>query len=164
MGDEGLMAVYVKQLLKGLEYLHTRSPPVVHRDIKGGNVLVGNDSIVKWADFGCSKRDNDSEKTQTMLRGSIPWMAPEVVASSRYGQCSDVWSFGCLMIEMGTARTPWGQFENQVAALIKIGMSRETPPLPEGISEDCHSFISQCVQRDSQRRPSASELLRHNMV
>jgi serine/threonine protein kinase len=162
--DEGLMATYVKQLLKGLEYLHTRSPSVIHRDIKGGNVLVGVDSIVKWADFGCSKMETESEKTQTMLRGSIPWMAPEVVANSRYGKSSDIWSFGCLMIEMATARTPWGSFDNQVQALIKIGMSSEIPPMPEGISEDSQGLITQCLQRDAQLRPSACELLQHTMV
>lgn len=161
--DESLMAKYLKQLLTGLDYLHNRQPSVIHRDIKGANVLVGLDSIVKWADFGCSK-SVDSEKTQTGMRGSIPWMAPEVVAKSRYGKSSDIWSFGCLAIEMGTARTPWGTFENQVQALIKIGMSNDTPPFPEGVSEDCHSFISQCIQREAQLRACASDLLHHNMV
>jgi len=161
--DENLIVKYSKQLLKGLNYLHTQSPPIIHRDIKGGNVLIGRGDVVKWADFGCSKR-MDSEKTQTMLRGSIPWMAPEVVAHSRYGWFSDVWSFGCLVIEVGTARQPWGNFENQVAALMKIGMSNETPPLPEGVSDDIQDFITQCCQRDYQKRPNTAELLLHGML
>lgn len=161
--DEVLIAKYSAQLLQGLDYLHGQAPPLLHRDIKCANILIGLADLVKLADFGCSKRTEDT-KTQTMLRGSIPWMAPEVVASSRYSPASDIWSFGCSVIEMGTARMPWGTFENQVAALIKIGMSSETPPLPEGVSPECQGFILQCVQRDASRRPSAGELLRHELV
>mmetsp|Transcript_126810 Transcript_126810/g.224655 ORF Transcript_126810/g.224655 Transcript_126810/m.224655 type:complete len:564 (+) Transcript_126810:2-1693(+) len=161
--DESLLAKYTQQLLCGLDYLHGQTPPLLHRDIKCANVLIRQADLVKLADFGCSKRTEDT-KTQTMLRGSIPWMAPEVVANSRYSPASDIWSFGCTVIEMGTARLPWGAFENQVAALIKIGMSSELPPLPEGVSEACQDFILQCVQRDPSRRPSAGELLKHGLV
>jgi len=159
---EALIADYSLQLLAGLEYLHTRTPPVVHRDIKSSNILVGLDNQVKLADFGCSKR-LENTMTNTM-RGSIPWMAPEVLAHSRYGRAADIWSFGCVVIEMGTANIPWGRFDNQMAAVIKIGMSQETPPLPEKVSEICRDFIRRCVNRDPDRRSSTSELLDHEFV
>mmetsp|Transcript_96008 Transcript_96008/g.271755 ORF Transcript_96008/g.271755 Transcript_96008/m.271755 type:complete len:601 (-) Transcript_96008:180-1982(-) len=162
--DESLIAEYVRQLLDGLHYLHTRDPQILHRDIKGGNILVGSDCCVKLADFGCSKRAMETMMTHTMMRGSIPWMAPEVIVHSRYGRAADVWSFGCLVIEAATARVPWGRFENQVAALLKIGMTKELPPLPEGVSEACHNFIELCVQRDATLRPCAGELLKHRFV
>merc|ERR1712125_93608 len=103
--EEGLIAVYTRDLLDGLEYLHSRKPPVLHRDIKGANVLVGLDCQVKLSDFGCSKA-----AMQTMaqtFKGSIPWMAPEVINGTAYGRMADIWSFGCVVIEMAKAGSPW---------------------------------------------------------
>jgi len=160
--DECLIADYAKQLLDGLEYLHTREPPVVHRDIKGSNVLIGLDCRAKLADFGCSKR---SQETMTYtMRGSIPWMAPEVIAHACYGRAADIWSFGCVAIEMGTARVPWGRFDNQMAAVLTIGMSKQLPTLPEGLSPVAEDFIRRCVVRDQSCRPNASELVSHEFV
>jgi len=160
--EELLMAQYSWQLLQGLEYLHSRQPPIIHRDIKGSNILIGSDNEVKLADFGCSKR-TDETLTHTM-RGSIPWMAPEVIAHSRYGRSADIWSFGCVQIEMGTANVPWGKFEHQMQALVRIGLSQETPPLPGSISAPCEDFIVQCVRRNSTERPTAAELLEHEFL
>lgn len=160
--EESLMADYSKQVLSGLEYLHTRSPPVIHRDIKGSNILLGLDGKAKLADFGCSRKAAQT-LTHTM-RGSIPWMAPEVIAHSRHGRAGDVWSFGCFVIEMGTATVPWGCFDNQMAALVKIGLSKQLPALPCNISETCQDFILKCVQREVEDRPSATELLQHSLI
>merc|ERR1711920_212342 len=114
--EESLIADYTRQILAGLVYLHhENTPPVVHRDIKGANILVGLDARVKLADFGCSKRSQ--ETMSYTLRGSVPWMAPEVISHTAYGRSADVWSFGCVLIEMGSAKVPWGRFDNQLAAM-----------------------------------------------
>lgn len=155
--DEGLIADYTRQLLEGLIYLHSRDPPVVHRDIKGANILVGLDGRVKLADFGCSRRSQ--ETMSYTMRGSVPWMAPEVIAHTRYGRSADIWSFGCVLIEMASAKVPWGKFDNQLAAMVKIGMSKETPPLPPSTSDTYQAFVRKCVQRDPSLRPSATDLL-----
>mmetsp|Transcript_1418 Transcript_1418/g.2956 ORF Transcript_1418/g.2956 Transcript_1418/m.2956 type:complete len:598 (-) Transcript_1418:167-1960(-) len=160
--EESLISDYSKQLLNGLEYLHTRDPYVVHRDIKGANVLVGLDHDVKLADFGCSKREKETI-TQT-IAGSIPWMAPEVIAHARYGRKADIWSFGCLMIEMATAECPWGSFDNLMAAMIKIGMSMEMPPIPEELSRKCRGFIMRCLQREPRKRLTATDLLKEDFM
>lgn len=160
--DESLIAVYTREILEGLDYLHTREPPVVHRDIKGANVLVGLDCRVKLSDFGCSKRNMET-MTHTM-RGSIPWMAPEVIRSTGYGRMADIWSFGCVVIEMATAKTPWGHFDNPMAAMCKIAMSESTPPVPDDMSKPWKDFIRLCVQRDASKRPTAKELLEHELV
>merc|ERR1719229_669925 len=160
--EESLIAVYTRELLEGLDYLHTRDPPVVHRDVKSANVLMGLDTRVKLADFGCSKRT--METMSHTIKGSIPWMAPEVITNMGYGRMADIWSFGCVVIEMATAASPWGKFDNPMAAMRKIGMSKETPPIPEGLSATFQDFVRICVQRDSQQRPYAEALLRHEFV
>ncbi|CAE7694537.1 mkkA, partial [Symbiodinium pilosum] len=129
----------------------------------GANVLVGLDSLAKLADFGCSKRAKD-ETTSVTIEGSIPWMAPEVLTHSRYGRAGDIWSFGCLVIEMATADAPWGHFDNLMAAILKIGMSGELPPIPETVSANCKGFIRRCTQHDPGKRLSATELLNEEFV
>mmetsp|Transcript_13757 Transcript_13757/g.25196 ORF Transcript_13757/g.25196 Transcript_13757/m.25196 type:complete len:608 (+) Transcript_13757:63-1886(+) len=160
--DELLIAGYSRQLLAGLDYLHGRSPAVIHGDLKSSNILLDVDTRVKLADFGCSRRAH-ATITGT-LRGSIPWMAPEVLLHCHYSCGSDIWSFGCVCIEMGTGKQPWGSFDNQMQAFLKIGMSQETPALPEGLSEDACSFIRACVQRAPEVRSSTQDLLRHPFV
>lgn len=160
--DESLLVVYTKMLLEGLEYLHTREPAVLHRDIKGANILVGVDCRVKLSDFGCSKRT--TETLAHSMKGSIPWMAPEVIKNTGYGRAADIWSFGCLVIEMGTAKTPWGKFDNPMAAMMRIGMSQDLPALPDNLSVPCQDFILKCLQRDKNARPTATALLSHELV
>jgi len=157
--DESLIVSYTRDLVEGLEYLHTREPPVLHRDIKGANILVGLDCRVKLTDFGCSKRTEES-KSKT-IRGSIPWMAPEVITSSGAGRKADIWSLGCVIIEMATAKQPWGGFDNHMVAMYKIGISKETPRVPDFLSEIAQDFIRKCVRRLPDERWSATELLSH---
>merc|ERR1712187_583694 len=160
--DESLIATYSRELLDGLVYLHTRKPVVLHRVIKGANILVGIDCRVKLSDFGCSKRTADTMSQS--WKGSIPWMAPEVIQQTGYGRRSDVWSFGCVIIEMATAKHPWGSFDNPMAAMVRIGMSEERPPLPNCMSEPCQNFIELCTRRDKNLRPLATALLEHEFV
>ncbi|CAE7522429.1 mkkA [Symbiodinium pilosum] len=128
----------------------------------GANVLVDLDCHAKLSDFGCSKRSNDT-MSHTM-RGSIPWMAPEVIKNTGYGRKADIWSFGCVVIEMATAKSPWGSFDNPMAAMCKIAMSDATPPIPEGVSPACQDFIGLCTRRDPADRPDATTLLAHEVL
>lgn len=152
-------------VLQGLNYLHTRNPPVVHRDIKGANILVDTNFTVKLSDFGCSKRSNVTTSFTTI--GSIPWMAPEVIQQQDgYGRKADIWSLGCVVIEMASAERPWGNgaFENVMFALRHIAMSKELPPIPASLNEAGQDFTSSCLQRDADARPMAVDLLSHNFI
>jgi Serine/threonine protein kinase len=141
---------------------------VIHKDLKGANILVAADGTVKLADFGCS---TSIEKTLTSLNGdkknpligSVPWMAPEVVSETGYGRRSDIWSFGCTILEMATGKIPWSHynFENPVALLMKIALSDEIPQIPDNISDELKDFIKQCLQRDPTLRPHAKDLMNH---
>jgi len=150
-------------VLAGLDYLHTRNPPVVHRDIKGANILVDLNFNVKLSDFGCSKRE-DLTKSFTTI-GSIPWMAPEVISQQQgHGRKADIWSMGCAVLEMATAEKPWGNdaFDNVMYALRHISMTDAIPPIPDTLGEAGEAFVRLCVQRDPNLRPSAATLRHHS--
>lgn len=91
-------------MLCGVEYLHKKG--IIHRDIKGANVLVTEAGVAKLSDFGCSKQllgqcTTSLEESLRILQGSVPWMAPEVIRQSGHGPPSDIWSVGATVIEMG---------------------------------------------------------------
>jgi serine/threonine protein kinase len=198
----------------------------VHRDLKGGNVLMTMDGTVKLADFGASKHFRDPNKTDMMksLKGSAFWMAPEVLeskygkptgrilwqdtasqlalqplvlgcpliiqggigllmngggngdlpeawsscvecAAGRFtcaaGRCcqpllfplptpagrkADIWSLGCTVLEMLTAKHPWPDIDNQWSALLAINQAQTGPPRPAGLSAEANDFLDQCFQ------------------
>jgi serine/threonine protein kinase len=161
-----LMKMATRGTLEGLNYLHSRSPPIVHRDIKGANVLVDLNFCVRLADFGCSKRDDMTASYTTV--GSIPWMAPEVIQrEGGHGRKADIWSLGCTLIEFASAERPWGnsKFDNNpVFAMWHIGGSDATPPIPDSATDDEHELISRCVQRSPDDRPWTEELLQMSFV
>jgi len=154
-----------RDCLHGLEYLHSRDPPVVHRDVKGANLLVTLDMRVKLADFGCSKRAQNTQSFTTT--GSVPWMAPEVIMNAGgHGRKADIWSLGCTVIEMATAESPWGKdaFSNVMYAMRHIGMTDALPPMPDSLSPAANSFISLCLRRSVDARATALELLGHSFA
>jgi len=152
-------------LLEGLVHLHSRHPPVVHRDIKGANVLVDLNFRVKLADLGCSKRCDDTKSLRTV--GSVPWMAPEVILQQDgHGRKADIWSLGCTIIEMSTAHKPWGDgaFDNVACALRHIAMSDETPPISEKLDASMQSLIRECTVRNPKARLNARQALGHEAL
>lgn len=165
--EQELMPVAMCGLVEGLNYLHTGSPPVVHRDIKSSNVLVGQDFCLKLADFGCSKRDDITISFSTV--GSVLWMAPEVLRGQEghgHGRKADIWSLGCVFIEMATAEKPWASkaFDNVFHAMKHIEGSEETPLVPSTLSKELRNLIARCLQRAESERALASELLEHELL
>lgn len=158
---EPVIQNYTRQILSGLAYLHGRN--TVHRDIKGANILVDPNGEIKLADFGMAKHIT-SCTSMLSFKGSPYWMAPEVVMNTNgYSLAVDIWSLGCTVLEMATSKPPWGQYEG-VAAIFKIGNSKDIPEIPDHLSKDAKSFIILCLQRDPSARPSASKLLDHPFV
>jgi serine/threonine protein kinase len=135
--DERLLRTYTRSIVEGIEYLHSEG--IVHCDIKGKNILVGNGSV-KLTDFGSSKRvgdaiDSDVVNCAAKVNGTPLWMAPEVVRQVEQGPASDIWSLGCTVVEMATGRAPWSNFANHFAALYHIGCTDELPQVPASLSD-----------------------------
>jgi serine/threonine protein kinase len=106
-------------------------------------------------------------KTEGMhITGSVPWAAPEVVTQTSYGRRSDIWSFGCTVLELATGRQPWHEaaLDNPCAFIVKIGLSTDIPLIPDTLSPPLADFIRICLNRDKHARPHASDLLRHPFI
>ncbi|TMW95756.1 hypothetical protein EJD97_008376 [Solanum chilense] len=162
-GQLGELAIqsYTQQILSGLAYLHAKN--TVHRDIKGANILVDPNGRVKLADFGMAKHIT-GQYCPLSFKGSPYWMAPEVIKNSNGCNLAvDIWSLGCTVLEMATTKPPWSQYEG-VAAIFKIGNSKEVPAIPYHLSDEGKDFVRQCLQRNPLHRPTASQLLKHPFV
>ena len=158
---------YASQILRGVSYLHSKK--IVHRDIKGANVLVSPSGQVKLADFGCAKqlaglRTNSLDESLRAIRGSVPWMAPEVIRQTGHSFEADMWSVGATVVEMVTAKHPWPPFDDNFSALFHIATANAPPPLPEGASDLLRGFLSRCFRIDPSERSSAIELLRDDFL
>lgn len=172
---EPLTRNFTRQILDGLSYLHSRN--IIHRDIKGANVLVDNRGAVKISDFGVSKQTTSNltnpssldsaapvgplgpAGTRTSLQGSVFWMAPEVVRQSGQSIKSDIWSVGCLIVEMFTGSRPFPSMTT-LQTLFAVGSQSQKPQIPESASSDAKRFLELCFEVDQAKRPTATELLK----
>lgn len=163
--EEALVSKFVRQILTGLDYLHERE--IIHRDIKGANILVDNKGNIKISDFGISKKVEDNllsgaKVHRPSLQGSVYWMAPEVVKQTAYTSKADIWSLGCLVVEMLTGAHPWANL-TQMQAIFRIGSSGR-PTVPDDISTEADEFLEQTFEIEHSARPSARELLAHAFI
>jgi len=154
---------YTKQILEGLEYLHSNN--IIHRDIKGGNILVNANRTVKLADFGASTTLTQFNQTQetTTIKGTPYFMAPEVLANSKYGRKADVWAVGCTMIQMLTGEPPWK--DQNIKGLVQLHIllsswDRGPPPFNCPVTPDCRDCLEMCFKKNEADRPSVSQLLK----
>ncbi|KAJ1658331.1 Protein kinase of the Mitotic Exit Network [Dispira simplex] len=155
---EKLVGVYLQQILAGLRYLHHQG--IIHRDIKGANILSTKTGQVKLADFGVSTRDTDGGPTPS--GGSPYWMAPEVVELNDVTTAADIWSLGCTVIELLQAEPPYGRLSS-MAALFRM-VQDSHPPFPAGISAKVQHFLKHCFNKKPHQRATASQLLQHSWL
>jgi serine/threonine protein kinase len=117
--SDAVLSSYLRQLLTGLTYLHSHG--VIHRDLKPANILVTPSGAVKLTDFGSSKRMDSVEGGLTKsLKGSPYWMAPEVVMKRGHSTAADIWSLGCVVVEMATGQPPWSNYSHRSKEVMKL--------------------------------------------
>ncbi|KFP90208.1 Mitogen-activated protein kinase kinase kinase 2, partial [Apaloderma vittatum] len=157
---ENVTRKYTRQILEGVHYLHSNM--IVHRDIKGANILRDSAGNVKLGDFGASKRLQTICLSGTGMKsvtGTPYWMSPEVISGEGYGRKADIWSVGCTVVEMLTEKPPWAEFE-AMAAIFKIATQPTNPQLPPHVSDHARDFLKR-IFIEAKLRPFADELLRH---
>ncbi|ELW62212.1 Mitogen-activated protein kinase kinase kinase 2, partial [Tupaia chinensis] len=160
---ENVTRKYTRQILEGVHYLHSNM--IVHRDIKGANILRDSTGNVKLGDFGASKRLQTICLSGTGMKsvtGTPYWMSPEVISGEGYGRKADIWSVACTVVEMLTEKPPWAEFE-AMAAIFKIATQPTNPKLPPHVSDYTRDFLKR-IFVEAKLRPSAEELLRHMFV
>eukprot|EP00126_Sphaerothecum_destruens_P006591 Sdes_comp19439_c0_seq1m10825 len=171
--NEPLIATLSAQILSGLVYLH-KHRHLIHRDIKPSNILINSKGQVKISDFGVSGQLTNTISSCVSWVGTVTYMSPERIQGKSYSTKSDIWSFGLTMMELAIGCFPYsfvGTTQKICTAnlgfweLLDCIVDQPVPELPAGkYSREFCDFIAACLQKEPQKRHSASELLRHPFV
>ncbi|RKO90657.1 kinase-like domain-containing protein, partial [Blyttiomyces helicus] len=150
---------WCRQILSGLHYLHTRDPPIIHRDLKCENVFInGNNGQAKIGDLGLAivkERDHVSS-----VLGTPEFMAPELY-DEKYDEKVDIYAFGMMVLEIVTKEYPYSECHNQAQIYKKVTSGIRPLALNKVPDDDVRFFIETCIQFDPRYRPTALQLLRH---
>ncbi|XP_064632173.1 uncharacterized protein LOC135490712 [Lineus longissimus] len=161
---------YTRDVIEGLRYIHGKR--IIHRDIKGGNILIDGVDSAKLADFGLSKIMETSKSAHTFA-GSPLFMSPEMISTnldaSGHGLKTDIWSIGCVVVQMLSSYPPWkAKCDDGIS---KFDLMRDIAEcrhpdytLPGGVSQEARDFLNHCFVKEPKDRPSADDLLRRSFL
>ncbi|XP_074549028.1 TRAF2 and NCK interacting kinase b isoform X8 [Halichoeres trimaculatus] len=163
---EEWIAYICREILRGLTHLHQHK--VIHRDIKGQNVLLTENAEVKLVDFGVSAQLDRTVGRRNTFIGTPYWMAPEVIAcdenpDATYDFKSDLWSLGITAIEMAEGAPPLCDM-HPMRALFLIPRNPAPRLKSKKWSKKFQSFIESCLVKSHSQRPSTEQLLKHPFI
>ena len=157
------VSTIMEMILKGLINIHKIN--LIHRDIKGSNILLSENGYAKLGDFGVGIQLTDKDY-RTSKKGSPYWMSPQVVLNEKYDTKTDIWSLGITCVELVEGEPPNGDLK-PAKVMEKIAC---TPPKVEDIinpnehTDEFIDFVRLCLEIDPDKRPNASELIKHPFI
>uniref|UniRef100_M1DGH9 ATP binding protein n=1 Tax=Solanum tuberosum TaxID=4113 RepID=M1DGH9_SOLTU len=120
---------------------------------------------LKLADFGLSLKSTDRSKKHDHFRGTLVYASPESVTRGVvYGKEVDIWSLGCIVVEMITGKRIWSGYKSKSKNELALKITRLEPEIPYNISNDAKDFLRKCLERDSGQRWTAEMLLNHPFI
>jgi mitogen-activated protein kinase kinase kinase len=140
------------------------------------DILLNHNGVIKYVDFGAAKViarqgktlvQAEPGKANKSMTGTPMYMSPEVIKGENPGRAGavDVWSLGCVILEMATGRRPWASLDNEWAIMYNIAQGNPPQlPSPDQLSPEGIDFLRKCFVRDPKKRASAAELLQHEWI
>ncbi|KAL1122362.1 hypothetical protein AAG570_003767 [Ranatra chinensis] len=165
---EGLIRRYTNQLVSAISTLHQHS--IVHRDVKTANIfLTAEGNCLKLGDFGSAVKIKAHTTVPGELKGFVgtqAYMAPEVFTKTNtegHGRAADIWSLGCVIIEMASGKRPWSEYDSNYQIMFKVGMG-EIPAVPISLSEEGRHLVHQCLKHDPKERATTLQIKHHTFL
>ncbi|KAK0435392.1 kinase-like domain-containing protein [Armillaria borealis] len=155
----------ITDVARGMAYLHSLEPPIVHADIRGANILITSDFRCCLADFGLALavEPPSSSSCNNSISGSLRWLAPEILHfhlfDPRYLAARDVYAFGCTIVEIFTGKPPYPHIRHDSAIIHEVLTKGNRPERPSMMPDELWKLVSQCFLASADRRPLSSDLL-----
>eukprot|EP00002_Diphylleia_rotans_P015923 TRINITY_DN3085_c0_g1_i2.p1 TRINITY_DN3085_c0_g1~~TRINITY_DN3085_c0_g1_i2.p1 ORF type:complete len:1462 (-),score=243.35 TRINITY_DN3085_c0_g1_i2:187-4572(-) len=158
--DDRTKLSFLLDAAKGMQYLHSSNPPILHRDLKSPNLLLNERGHLKISDFGLTGKAEEGESKEAV--GSLLWMAPEVIRGEGYGAKADVYSYGIIMWEVFHRQEPYEGEDALVVAIRVSGEEQLRPVVSDGLhfSADLISLMKHAWSEKPDNRPLFSEIAR----